>query len=471
MNEYSKELCHWALGKKAKDHKYIAREDGKQKGKYIYFYDISKWKDWKNKAVEATKNAASSFTSSWKEGAGMIKSSAKEYGNLWRQGAGIKTKQEKRMEPKYDKAIGPKQYTVGPTQRMPNNAQINVPDAVKKPVERKYIAKMKTKDGKTRYFYNEKDLKSWVKKQQYQINEPDFMKDVKEIEPDSVGMMPSIKKNSSATNPGYKKVNDASVNCWHCSTAYDLRKRGYDVSARPIASEFGSHDLDAFYECESKMSSETTKASNARELEAQRYINAAHYLGDDWFKHASQEVSNGNVIAYLSAEDDKGATTNIIPAKAIASYADKRSSSEDPSVTMRKTVHDTKMYGDAMAEAIEKTIESYPDDSWGRIGLHWNNFQGGHSIVWEKDSDGQISFIDTQTNHKVDISQYAASTEMFTSIQVQRTDNLQIKKSVLDYTTDHKDGAENKVIYVDDTSDVYEETVKTGRAYAGKTRR
>lgn len=42
MNEYSKELCHWALGKKAKDHKYIAREDGKQKGKYIYFYDIYK---------------------------------------------------------------------------------------------------------------------------------------------------------------------------------------------------------------------------------------------------------------------------------------------------------------------------------------------------------------------------------------------------------------------------------------------
>lgn len=115
MNEYSKELCHWALGKKAKDHKYIAREDGKQKGKYIYFYDISKWKDWKKRAVEATKKAASSFTSNWKEGAGMIKSSAKEYGNLWRQGAGTKTKQEKRMEFRYDKAIGPKQYNVGPT--------------------------------------------------------------------------------------------------------------------------------------------------------------------------------------------------------------------------------------------------------------------------------------------------------------------------------------------------------------------
>ena len=470
MNEYSKELCHWAFGKKAKDHKYIAREDGKQKGKYIYFYDISKWKDWKNKAVEATKKAASGFASNWKEGAGMLKSSAKEYGKLWRQGAGIKTKQEKRMEPKYDKPAGPKQYTVGPTQRMPNNAQINVPDAVKKPVERKYIAKMKTKDGKTRYFYSQKELDNWVRKQQYQVNEPDFMKKVKEIEPDSVGMMPSIKKDSTAVNPDYHKSSKASVNCWHCSTAYDLRKRGYDVSAKPIESEFGSHNLDDFYECESKMSSETIKATNALELEAQRKINAAHYLGDDWFKTASKEVSNGNIIGFLGAEDDKGATTNIIPARAIASYAAKRSSIEDTSVTLTKATHDKTVYGAAMAESIENTINTYPNDSWGRIGLHWNNFQGGHSIIWEKDSSGKISFVDAQTNHKINIAQYAAGTEMYTSIQVQRTDNLQIKKSVLDYVTDHVDGEDNPVAYVDDTSDIYKETQKTGRTDEGKER-
>ena len=123
-----------------------------------------------------------------------------------------------------------------------------------------------------------------------------------------------------------------------------------------------------------------------------------------------------------------------------------------------------------MAESIESTIDAYPNDSWGRIGLHWNNFQGGHSIIWEKDSSGKISFVDAQTNHKINIAQYAASTEMYASIQVQRTDNLQIKKSVLDYVTDHVDGKDNPVAYVDDTSDIYNETQKTGRTDEGKER-
>jgi hypothetical protein len=57
---------------------------------------------------------------------------------------------------------------------------------------------------------------------------------------------------------------------------------------------------------------------------------------------------------------------------------------------------------------------------------------------------------------------------MYTSIQVQRTDNLQIKKSVLDYVTDHVDGKDNPVVYIDDTSDIYKETQKTGRTDEGK---
>ena len=128
MNEYSKELCHWALGKKAKDHKYVAREDGKKKGQYLYFYDISKWKNWKDKVATATKKVASNFASDWKSGAGMIKTSAKEYGKLWKQGVGLKTKEEKRMEPRYDKPIGPRTDSVGPTQRMTNQADQHVSD-------------------------------------------------------------------------------------------------------------------------------------------------------------------------------------------------------------------------------------------------------------------------------------------------------------------------------------------------------
>lgn len=208
MNEHSKELCHWALGKKAKDHKYIAREDGKEKGKYIYFYDISKWRDWKNKAVEATKKAASNFTSNWKEGAGMIKSSAKEYGNLWRQGTGI-------------------------AQKLPKK-EADLISISKRDSDHSYIAKIKTASGKLRYFYDAKELNGWTRKQRYQLFEPKFMASVKEIEPDNNGKMPSKKKDVSAVNPKYTKDVNATVNCMLCTTAFDLRKRGYDVSAKPL---------------------------------------------------------------------------------------------------------------------------------------------------------------------------------------------------------------------------------------------
>lgn len=470
MNEYSKELCHWAFGKKAKDHKYIAREDGKQKGKYIYFYDISKWKDWKNKAVEATKKTASNFTSNWKEGAGMIKSSAKEYGNLWRQGAGVKTKQEKRMEPKYGRQIGPSNKNVGPTQRMTNQADQHVSDVAKKPVERKYIAKVKTKDGKTRYFYSQKELDSWTKRQQYQKNEPKFMKGVKEIEPDSAGMMPSIKKDCSATNPDYTKNPNATVNCWHCSTAYDLRKRGYDVSAKPVESVFGSYDLDEFYECKSSSSDMVVAAKNQSELYAQKLINkdfSRRFPDVPSSAFDAETIDNGKIAAYLSAEDNKGATTNIIPARAIADYAKKRDSITDTETTIKRAVNDKNVYGAAMAESINKTIEAYPNNSWGRIGIHYEGFQGGHSIVWEKDANGKIHYIDAQTNHTVNIATYASFTEKMSALQVQRTDNLQIKEQVLDYVTEHKEGSDNPLIYIDDTSPIYredmttEETIKT----------
>lgn len=464
MNEYSKELCHWAIGEKIKGHKYIAREKGKKLGSYVYFYDKDKWQTWKNNAAAGVKKAASNYAKDWKSGAGMIKSSAKEYANLWRFGAGVKTKQEKRMEKRYDKPIGPSNKNVGPTQRMTNQADQHVSDVAKKAVERKYIAKMTTKDGKVRYFYNQKDLDNWVRIQQYQTNEPKFMKGVKEIEPGSVGTTNTIKRDSSATNPDYTKNKKATVNCWHCSTVYDLRKRGYDVSAKPIKSEFGSSDLDEFYDCKSKSASQTSPAKNSTELVAQRLINKdfeKRFPDIPAREFNAATVDKGQLAAYLSAEDNKGATTNIIPARAIADYATKRSAVTDTGTTIKKTISDRAAYGAAMAESINKTIDAYPNNSWGRIGIHYEGFQGGHSIVWEKDDSGKIHYIDAQTNHEVNISTYASFNEKMSALQVQRTDNLQLKEKVLDYVTEHKDGSDNPKIFIDDTSSAYRDDMKT----------
>ena len=432
MNEYSKELCHWALGKKAKDHKYIAREDGKQKGKYIYFYDISKWKDWKNKAVEATKKAASNFTSNWKEGAGMLKSSAKEYSKVYKEGLPAIKKHYK------------------------NEASLT--SIKRKASTPSYIAKIKTASGKTRYFYDSKELDNWTRKQRYQLFEPKFMNKIKEIEPDGSGKMPSRKEDVSAVNPAHTKDPRATVNCMLCTTAFDLRKRGYDVSAKPLGSGIRHFfdDLETIhlfkaYNLKTHMV-HSKKASSNETLLTQRIINeqvdATHYSLDAKTNIIRNIAPNDALLAIGGIKDDKHATISIAPAEAVSKYAKKRSDNAKIEDKIRSIVEDRSIYGKAIAEAVDDVIRVNPPDSWGRIHLAWE-LGGGHAIAWEKDSNGQISYIDAQNNCIIKLEEYTMDTDMLYSVNIVRTDNLNLNEGVLDYVVEHKDGEDNLSEYKD----------------------
>lgn len=69
INQYSRELCHAGikLGAERKNHKYLARVEYKP-GKYLYFYDLTAYKQWKNRAANKIKSGLNSVSNTAKSG-------------------------------------------------------------------------------------------------------------------------------------------------------------------------------------------------------------------------------------------------------------------------------------------------------------------------------------------------------------------------------------------------------------------
>lgn len=93
---------------------------------------------------------------------------------------------------------------------------------------------------------SEDELKQHAKEvAKYQKNEPSFMKKIKEI----VGI--STKNIDQATvNPNYDWGDSKSGwdnNCFDCTTTYDLRRRGYDVTAVNNKNGRSYDTLDKYY--------------------------------------------------------------------------------------------------------------------------------------------------------------------------------------------------------------------------------
>ena len=111
----------------------------------------------------------------------------------------------------------------------------------------KYLYKEQIGPRKYRYFYDEKLHKAWLKKQQYIKNEPEFMKNIpktKDItDPDAPVLMSA--DNSAKVNAGFWDSDTYTTNnCFFCTTAYELRQRGYDVKAKQ--SEYGAMGKNAY---------------------------------------------------------------------------------------------------------------------------------------------------------------------------------------------------------------------------------
>ncbi len=99
--------------------------------------------------------------------------------------------------------------------------------------ETKYVAKVEMPNY-TRYFYSQEEYDKYLKRVEYQKNEPDFMKDVPEIDyskeedltTDLIDINDRRFKRSWA-NGDYKYT----TNCQLCTITYELQQRGYKVKA------------------------------------------------------------------------------------------------------------------------------------------------------------------------------------------------------------------------------------------------
>lgn len=108
----------------------------------------------------------------------------------------------------------------------------------------KYLYKIKLSDGSCRYFYTQEEYDAYINQNKeipeeterlidYQKNEPSFMINVPEYDIENQDNR-GLENNALEVNPNYNPDEYAySYNCYYCTTAYELRRRGYDVEAAP----------------------------------------------------------------------------------------------------------------------------------------------------------------------------------------------------------------------------------------------
>lgn len=164
---------------------------------------------------------------------------------------------------------------------------------------------------------------------------------------------PSIIKQK--TNPKYKTTKGYTNNCTNCVTAYDMRRRGYDVVAKPF--ETG--------------------------------------------RPVSQILING----YENL--DKSPIT-------LSQVNELRKKNLTPSKLLRDIV------------------DNNPDGSRGFVDARHKRVLSGHVWAWEK-KDGKVQFFEPQSPDKVNTREYLKN---FTDFAYVRTDNLNPKKTIVDFVED-----------------------------------
>lgn len=266
----------------------------------------------------------------------------------------------------------------------------------------KYVAKVVTDTGYTRYFYSMEEYERYKKRQEYQANEPDFMKDVPEYD----GEM-TMEANSAEVNPnwpmgegynmkaeggfgnnwalidemgsrGYDFYNKDSyaeymakyypyaVNCSLCTLTYELRERGYDVEAKP----------------------------NGTMVNGSYLVDRAD-TGPDWISTAYENPQS-------------------------KSYGGNLHISGDNSRNKYDIVDD---------------ISKEPAGSRGEIAVYWSG-GGGHSVAYTVGDNNEVTVRDTQTNDTYTLDDLLERSDY---IRYTRTDNLKLKEECLKYVTDNVD--------------------------------
>ena len=172
-------------------------------------------------------------------------------------------------------------------------------------------------------------------------------------------------------------IDGSSTNCMLCTTAYDLRKRGFDVRAGKDLGHNG-------------------------------------FMPDDLFPKIYKNYKGTNDINLFNGNQDK-------IYKAINDFTRKNGLTlENHTKAVNILMNDK--YKDVLSE-----INKNPPGSRGNIIVWWSG-GGGHSMIWERDASGAVKFMDGQTNQVYDdfFDDVFANTSIFKPTHILRTDDLEI---------------------------------------------
>jgi hypothetical protein len=142
------------------------------------------------------------------------------------------------------------------------------------------------------------------------------------------------------------------VNCTHCTVAYDLRRRGYDVAATPMTRDYGENG-DAIHKMYPKAE----------------------------IRNVEPEIKSKNYTNWLDSKVDE----NKLNSMWWESLDHAWDNPKEYEAACKK-----------QGEQILNTCESYGPNARGNILIHIAS-GGGHSLAFENDSKGKTTFIDSQT--------------------------------------------------------------------------
>ena len=369
-------ICH----ADRKGHKYIAKVRGKN-GKYRYFYDKEEYQEYLNGKKSSDSDGIFDKVSSW-------------FKNINKSRTSLQKKAERKVNEIIDKYKKRSSKDATIDKRLINKAKKFVDDLFdektfdksfikKKP---KYIAKVKLPNGKHRYFYKQSEYDAYLKRLNYQKDEPGFMGKIKKISKNKVF---TAKEDMSKVNEKYDPYNDDnSTNCANCSAAYELRRRGYDVEAKPNDSTY-----------------------NGKSSRVYDYFEDAKIIG----VYGDGSTTTVNEKSWLKRVTNLGDSFKF--------YKDDQSYS---------------------SKSIEKAIKSNnPPGSRGFIDVEWKA-GSAHSIVYEVNSKGKVVIRDSQTNDTYSLEELAPKVK---KVRIARTDNLKLKKGILGAVTENTD--KERDYYVD----------------------
>ena len=158
---------------------------------------------------------------------------ARKASKKWREGKDAVKKTVDKGKRWLDRKINKKKYEREEAERKAIEAYNKKAEKIAK--KYKYLKRVKI-NGKYYYFYTQDEIANFNKVKEYQANEPDFMKKVKESD-----VPYTSQENSILVNPKfdlYDYDDKWEYNCAQCTAIYELRMRGYDVESN------GSSGLD-----------------------------------------------------------------------------------------------------------------------------------------------------------------------------------------------------------------------------------